>query len=60
MKYIYDNLRYPAVAQENGIQGQVLLRFVVSRTGSIENIQVLRSPESLSCKRGSTRVARNA
>ena len=45
MKYIYDNLRYPAVAQENGIQGQVLLRFVVSRTGAIENIQVLRSPD---------------
>lgn len=45
MKFIYDNLRYPAVAQENGIQGRVILRFVVSKTGSIENVQVLRSPD---------------
>ncbi len=45
MKYIYDNLRYPAVAQENGIQGRVILRFVVSKTGAIENVQVLRSPD---------------
>ena len=45
MKYISSNLNYPTVAAENGIQGRVILRFVVSKTGSIENIQVLRSPD---------------
>lgn len=31
-KFIRDNLRYPVVAQEAGIQGRVTLRFVVSKT----------------------------
>ena len=29
MKFIRDNLKYPVIAQENGIQGRVILRFVV-------------------------------
>lgn len=45
MKYMQSNLVYPPVAVENGIQGRVILRFVVSRTGEIGNIQVLRSPD---------------
>ena len=45
MKYISSNLMYPPVAAENGIQGRVILRFVVSKTGNIEQIQVLRSPD---------------
>ena len=45
MKYISSNLNYPTVAAENGIQGRVILRFVVSKTGEIGNIQVLRSPD---------------
>lgn len=45
MKYIGTNLMYPPVAAENGIQGRVILRFVVSKTGTIDNIQVLRSPD---------------
>jgi protein TonB len=45
MKYISSNLNYPPVAAENGIQGRVILRFVVSKTGEIGNIQVLRSPD---------------
>ena len=45
MKYMQSNLVYPPVAVENGIQGRVILRFVVSKTGNIEQIQVLRSPD---------------
>jgi len=32
---------YPALARSSGIQGQVLLRAVISRQGMIENLQVL-------------------
>ena len=32
MKFIRDNLRYPVIAKENGIQGRVILRFVISKT----------------------------
>ncbi|HHU95913.1 MAG: TonB family protein [Bacteroidota bacterium] len=41
-KFLSDNIRYPVIAQENGIQGRVIIRFVVSRTGDISNVEVLR------------------
>jgi TonB family protein len=37
------NIKYPVIAQENKIQGKVVLRFIVSKTGKVSNIQVLRS-----------------
>ena len=43
MKFIRENIQYPASAKEYGIQGRVILRFVVTETGTIENITVLRS-----------------
>ena len=43
MKFIRDNLRYPLTAKKEGIQGRVILRFVVTKTGAIDNITVLRS-----------------
>jgi len=42
--YIKNNLKYPASASENGIQGRVTLSFVVEKDGSISNIEILRSP----------------
>ena len=44
MEYISKNLRYPAFAAENGIQGRVTLSFVVEKDGSVTDIQELRSP----------------
>lgn len=41
-KFLSDNIRYPVIAQENGIQGRVIIRFVVSRTGEISDVEVLR------------------
>ena len=40
-KYLKDNLRYPTIAAENGVSGRVVLRFVVSKSGKIENVEVL-------------------
>lgn len=42
MKYLGDNIRYPVIAQENGIQGRVTCNFVVERDGSITDVQVVR------------------
>ena len=42
LQYISDNIKYPSVAQENGIQGRVLVRFVVKKDGSVGEVQVLR------------------
>lgn len=43
MKYLADNVKYPVDAQENGMQGRVVVSFVVERDGSITNVQAVRS-----------------
>ena len=42
MKYLKDNINYPVIAQENGIQGRVICQFVVNRDGKIVDAVVLR------------------
>lgn len=58
MKFIRDNLKYPVIAQENGIQGRVILRFVVSKTGTIDNVTVLRSLDP-TCDKEAIRVVKS-
>ena len=41
-KYIYDKIKYPAIARENGISGQVIVQFVVSKEGEIQKAKVVR------------------
>lgn len=41
-KFIYDNIKYPAIARENGISGQVIVQFVVAKDGSITKATVAR------------------
>lgn len=43
MQYLANNIKYPVVAQENGVQGRVVVSFVVERDGSITDVQVVRS-----------------
>ena len=43
LKWISDNIKYPAIAEENGIQGRVVCTFVVERDGSVTDVQVARS-----------------
>ena len=45
MKFLSDNIRYPVIAQENGIQGRVICNFVVERDGSITDVQVVRGQD---------------
>jgi protein TonB len=47
LKYINDNIKYPTTAIDNGIEGKVILRFVVSTDGSVKRIQILRSVDPL-------------
>ena len=42
-KFISQNLNYPAMAIENGVQGKVIVQFVVTKDGSIGNVKVVRS-----------------
>lgn len=43
MRYIYDSLRYPEKSKENNIQGRVIVKFVITKTGDIEDTKVVRS-----------------
>lgn len=43
MSYLASNIKYPVVAQENGVQGRVIVSFVVERDGSISDVRVARS-----------------
>ena len=43
MAYLQKNIKYPPVAEENGIQGRVVCSFVVERDGSVTDIKVAKS-----------------
>lgn len=45
MQWLSNNVRYPAVAEENGIQGRVIVSFVVEKNGSITDVQVVRGKD---------------
>ncbi|ADV45232.1 energy transducer TonB [Bacteroides helcogenes] len=42
MKYLSNNIKYPTIAQENGVSGRVTVQFVVNKDGSIVDAKVLR------------------
>lgn len=42
-KFLNENVKYPVIAQENNIQGRVIVQFVVERDGSVTDVQVVRS-----------------
>lgn len=42
LKFVYDNIRYPAIARDAGVEGTVYVRFIVEKDGSVSNISVMR------------------
>ena len=55
-KYLGENVKYPVIAQENGIQGRVICQFVVNRDGSIVDVVVVRSSGEPSLDKEALRV----
>lgn len=43
--WVMQNVKYPQIALENGIQGNVVVKFVVEKDGKLSNIQVLQTPD---------------
>ena len=43
--WVQNNVKYPQIALENGIQGNVVIKFVVEKDGKLSNIQVLQTPD---------------
>ncbi|NDV78164.1 energy transducer TonB [Dysgonomonas sp. 511] len=57
-RYIAETLKYPVAEQEMGIQGRVTIRFVVSKTGDIKDIQILKGV-SPNCDKEAIRVLKS-
>ncbi len=45
LQWIASHIKYPTMAMENGVQGRVIVRFVVTRDGSIGEVQVARGKD---------------
>ena len=43
MKWLREHIQYPTVAMENNIQGRVVVQFVVTKTGKVGEVKVVRS-----------------
>lgn len=41
-KFLAQSVKYPVIAQENGIQGRVFVRFVINQKGEVTNVEVAR------------------
>lgn len=60
IKYIQKNLQYPTVARETGLSGKCFLKFVVSETGSISRIEILKGvPGCVECDQEAIRVIKS-
>lgn len=42
-KWVSEQIKYPSIAEANGIQGRVVCSFIVERDGSITNVRMIRS-----------------
>lgn len=42
MRYLHEEIRYPQLAKESGIQGKVFVTFVVEKDGSVTDVSILR------------------
>ncbi|MGQ8337796.1 energy transducer TonB [Sunxiuqinia sp. A32] len=46
LKFISNSVKYPIVAQENGIQGKVIVGFVVNKDGEVSDATVMRNVDA--------------
>lgn len=58
-KYINENVKYPVIAQENGIQGRAICQFVVNKDGSIVDVVVVRTSGDASLDKEAMRVIKS-
>lgn len=44
LMFIYNNVKYPSMARENGIEGTVITQFIIEKDGKISEISIIRDP----------------
>ena len=58
MKFLQSHINYPPMAAENGVQGKVVVQFVVDKTGRVGEVKVVRSVDK-DLDREATRVCKS-
>lgn len=58
-RFLVDNIHYPAVAAENGIQGKAVCSFIISKDGSVTDVEVVRSAGDPSLDREAVRLIKS-
>ena len=59
LNYISKNMMYPLSAKQKGIQGNVYVRFIVTETGKLDHIEVVR-PLTPDCDAEAVRLVKNS
>ena len=44
-KWLSEHIKYPSICQEQGVQGRVIVNFVVNKDGSIVDVNTVRTPD---------------
>lgn len=57
-QYLSGHIKYPSIAEENGVQGRVIVTFVVERDGSITDVKIMKSVDP-SLDREAARVVKS-
>lgn len=60
MQFLAQNIRYPKIAAENGVQGRVLVQFVVEKDGSLSNFAVVKKSGDTITKNAQNGITVNA
>ena len=60
MQFLAQNIRYPKIAAENGVQGRVLVQFVVEKDGSLSNVAVVKKSGDTITKNAQSGITVNA
>jgi protein TonB len=47
MRYLQKNLQYPEEAQNNEVQGQVVVKFIVDKEGKVSDVEAISGPNEL-------------
>jgi len=42
LAFLYDNMEYPAIAKENGVEGTVVINFVVTKSGEVKEAKIVK------------------
>lgn len=58
-KFLSENVKYPVIAQEKGIQGRVIVSFTINKDGSIVDVEIAKSSGDISLDKEAMRVARD-